>query len=357
MKKKVLMLGWEFPPLITGGLGVACDGLSRALADHLDLTFLLPNASLLDPYQESYSGDLASRVNEFTRMALEKSRSHQFDFIHVHDWMTFRAGLEIKSHSGKPLILHIHSLTYDRAGPETRDWIFELEKHAMTHADHVITVSHYTKSICLNHYDICPNKIRVIHNGVDPRKLPRLSPPQKLVTFLGRMTRQKAPLNFLKIAAKVLDSVPDTRFVMAGTGDQLERVIQESICLNLCGQVQFPGFIGRDQIDELLAKTAVYCMPSISEPFGISALEAAQFGIPTVLSKQSGVAEILTHSHTADHCDLDLMASHIVELLRDQESHTEAAEFASEDHRAFTWERAAKLVLELYQSLPILNPT
>ena len=353
MLERILMLGWEFPPFINGGLGVACDGLTRALTDHVDLALILPKTSQLHPYHESqnaYSGDLNSRVNCFTRMALERSKDDYFDIIHAHDWMTFRAGLKIKSLSNKPLVLHIHSLSYDRAGPEVRDWIFDLEKLAMTQADHVITVSEYTKSICIEHYGINPDKIQPIHNGVASITTTP-SQPENLVTFLGRMTQQKAPLNFLKIATKVLKNIPDTRFVMAGTGDQLKEVIQESIRLKINERIQFPGFIDRAKINALLARTSVYCMPSVSEPFGLSALEAAQFSIPTVISNQSGVAEVLTNSRTADHWDLDLMASHITELLGDEEAHAKAVEHSSRDHQACTWERSARLVHRTYQNL------
>ncbi|MDA7622117.1 glycosyltransferase family 4 protein [bacterium] len=353
MQERILMLGWEFPPFINGGLGVACDGLTRALTDHVDLALILPETSQLHPYHESqsaYSGDLNSRVNCFTRMALERSKDDYFDIIHAHDWMTFRAGLKIKLLSNKPLVLHIHSLSYDRAGPEVRDWIFDLEKLAMAQADHVITVSEYTKSICIEHYGINPDKIQPIHNGVASITTTP-SQPENLVTFLGRMTQQKAPLNFLKIAAKVLKKIPDTRFVMAGTGDQLEEVIQESIRLKINERIQFPGFIDRTKINALFARTSVYCMPSVSEPFGLSALEAAQFSIPTVISKQSGVAEVLTNSRTADHWDLDLMASHITELLQSKEAHAKASEHSSRDHQACTWERSARLVHRTYQNL------
>ena len=347
------MLGWEFPPLINGGLGVACAGLTRALADHADLTLILPETGQLHPYQNSYSGDFDTRVNDFTQMALEKSKDYKFDIIHVHDWMTFRAGLEIKSLTNKPLVLHIHSLSYDRAGPEVHDLIFGLEQRAMTLADRVITVSKYTKSISVSHYGINPDKIHPIHNGVNPVNPvnPTRSQPDRLVTFLGRMTRQKAPLNFLEIAAKVLEDIPSAHFVMAGTGDQLEEVVQESIRLNILDQIQFPGFINRNQINALFARTSVYCMPSISEPFGLSALEAAQFGIPIVISKQSGVAEVLPRSRTADHWDLDLMASHVIELLRNKEAHTKASEHSSQDHRPYTWSRSAIEVSHLYNSL------
>ncbi|MDA7887929.1 glycosyltransferase family 4 protein [Akkermansiaceae bacterium] len=353
-KKNVLMLGWEFPPLINGGLGVACQGLSEALRKHVDLTLILPEQATLHAYHESqsdlYTGNLKARVGDYTRSAAEKAGHHQFEIIHAHDWMTFLAGLEIRNLTHKPLVLHIHSLSYDRVGPDCRDWIFEIEQHAMAQADSVIAVSEYTKSICRDHYKIDPNKIHAIHNGVvsiDPVKPPRDS-PEKLVLFLGRMTRQKAPLNFLQIAAKVLEKVSDVRFVMAGTGDQLDKATRESLRLKIHDRVEFPGFIDRARINALFAMTDVYCMPSVSEPFGLSALEAAQFGIPTVISKQSGVAEVLPNSHTADHWDLDLMARHIVELLRDNVAHSMAAGFSQNDHQGHTWERTAALVEELY---------
>ena len=357
MKKiKVLMLGWEFPPQMSGGLGVASQGLSEALGNLIDLRLILPPNSSFSPYSEPYGiygGDLIDRVRRYQETALKESRNYQFDFINAHDWMTFPAALQLKRLTGKPLIVHIHSLNYDRVGPNERGWVFELERQAMSDADRVITVSEYTQSICEHRYGIDPAKIVSIHNGVPPldsTEAPRSS-SEKLVLFLGRMTRQKAPLNFLKIADLVRREIPKVRFVMAGAGDQLDEVISESFRLDLNELIEFPGFVDRETVNTLLAQTDVYCMPSASEPFGISALEAAQFGIPVVMSNRSGAAEVLTHARTADPEDIESMAGHIIELLQDEEAHAVASTHSREDHQPYTWDRAAKLVNEIYEQL------
>jgi glycosyltransferase involved in cell wall biosynthesis len=394
------MLGWEFPPIINGGLGVACEGLGRALSGKVDLTFIVPQtnpAFLLDqvdliglnhhspdnwetgqletfaevdlipadlhPYADAcpraasegplYGSEMGQRVVGFARAAATIAEEKTFDIIHAHDWMTFLAGMEIKKRSGKPLVLHVHSLTYDRSGAGSRGWIYEIEKSAMKNADLVIAVSRYTREICLNHYLTSPEKVVTVHNGVDsvtafhsPKPF-----PEKLILFLGRMTGQKGPDLFLKIAHRVYQKNPEVRFVMAGSGDQLHSLMSGSMRLGIRNRCHFTDFLHRQEVHQLLSMTDVYCMPSVSEPFGLSALEAAQFGIPAVISRQSGVAEILTHARQADSWDLDLMARHLVELTTDENAHRQASQAALKDQKKATWERAAKAVVTNYHKL------
>jgi len=400
-KPRILMLGWEFPPLINGGLGVACEGLSRALSDSLDLTFILPRTnpaftipqlsligvnqhspSLQDqgtletfaevnlipadllPYADScpqihlqdslYGSDMGQRVVAFARAAATIADDRQFDIIHAHDWMTFLAGLEIKKRTGKPLVLHIHSLSYDRSGPQPHGWIHEIEKNAMQHADLIIAVSHYTRQICLDHYQAPPAKTITVHNGIAPVSRFTTASPfpnEKLILFLGRMTGQKGPKLFLEIAARVFKKNPHVRFAMAGSGDQLHTLMSGAIRLGIQDRCHFTGFIDRLAILHLLSMTDVYCMPSVSEPFGLSALEAAQFGIPAVISKQSGVAEVLTRAHQADSWDLDLMAQHLIELTTNPDAHKKASKASLEDQKNATWEHAAQLISTRYLQL------
>ncbi len=428
MKRKVLMLGWEFPPLINGGLGIACLGLGRALAKHVDLTFILPQtdpafmvdqvnliglnhlserelecmqktdelrsfaeveliAADLQPYVEAelvarekmstdgqtfskydrwsedtglamfskkgalYGEDVNARVVAYARASAALAETKDFDIIHAHDWMTFLAGMEIKARTGKPLVLHVHSLSYDRAGPEARGWIFDIEKLAMEAADLVIPVSHYTGTICTGHYGIEASKVCPVHNGADPVEAYRTEKPfpEKLVLFLGRVTGQKGPRFFLEIASKVLKEDRNVRFVMAGTGERLRELIEYGAFRDVGDRLHFTGFLNREKVNELLSMTDVYCMPSVSEPFGLSALEAVQFDIPAVISKQSGVAEVLTKARKADYWDVDLLAQHIIDLISDEKAHAKAVAASKEDQQNCTWERAAERVTDLYE--------
>lgn len=411
MKKvRVVMLGWEFPPEINGGLGVACHGLASALAKLVRLRVLVPAResgsedsnrtfklqstrssqnpehdsgrageaaayeqipAALDPYciaevqggagsgcqlenaPSSYGGELAQQVRSYSELATRLALQEDFDLVHAHDWMTFATAMELKRLTGKPLVLHLHATHYDRAGPEARGWIFELEKEAMAAADLIIPVSHYTSRILESHYAVPAEKLRPVHNGAEP--VPecgnghRSSEP--LVLFLGRFTPQKGPEYFLEIASKVLGRDPNVRFAMAGKGAQLDELRKSQAFQVLGDRIALPGFLNREQLHELLRRTEVYCMPSVSEPFGLSALEAAQFGIPAVISKQAGVGELLRGALVADYWDTDLMADHIVNLLRDEALRAQVVASAREDIKAATWEAAADKVVAIYREV------
>jgi glycogen(starch) synthase len=425
---RILKLGWEFPPLINGGLGVACLGLSRALAKHVDLTVVVPKAAPgatfedfelrglnemsfdelqtveenyryesfaqvrnipidLNPYAdgrlpdeepetaaaaapatfsrttlrqleafkigELYGPDLGSKVIEFSKIAAKMALLEDFDVIHAHDWMTFLAGVEVKKATAKPLVIHVHALQYDRAGSKARGWIYDIEKYGMDMADRIIPVSRYTGEIIATHYGIDPKKIRPVHNGAEPVKAfaTRKKFPEKLVLFLGRLTSQKGPEFFLETASRVIAKNPDVRFVVAGTGEKLRPLIESGAFRGLGAHFHFTGFLDKEKVHALLSMTDVYCMPSVSEPFGLSALEAAQFGIPAVISKQSGVSEVLKGALTADFWDVKLMAQHINDLLTDEELRTRVIEQAKFDIAASTWDAAADKVMQVYREI------
>jgi len=425
------MLGWEFPPLINGGLGIACLGMGKAMAKRANLTFFLPktdptfavqNLELLGfnhidppatnatdgttefrrfasvetipadllPYAEPngpgvrigestttdslpgspgsaafgsddltlfqgdtlYGDNVGEKVIRYARVAAGLAEQRDFDLVHAHDWMTFPAGVEIKRRTGKPLVLHVHSLSYDRGGPDARGWVFDIEKVAMQEADLVIPVSRYTGTICTGHYGIDPGKVHFVHNGAEPVKAFHSEKPfpEKLVLFLGRLTGQKGPEFFLEIAAKVLETNRDVRFVMAGTGERLKDLIEAGAFRDVGDRLHFTGFLNKEKVEHLLSMTDVYCMPSVSEPFGLSALEAAQFDIPAVISKQSGVAEVLTKARSADYWDVDLMAEHINDLLTDPAAHAAAVAASRDDQLACTWDAAAERIIDLYRT-------
>ncbi|GAA5123704.1 glycosyltransferase [Luteolibacter yonseiensis] len=425
---RVLKLGWEFPPLINGGLGIACLGLTRALAKHVDLTVVVPKSSpesdfrdfelrglnqltieklssvenryryesfaqvrnvplFLDPYNNSepdsptkitptaiseaifsettvqqlasfktgelYGPDLGGKVIEFSKVAAKLALLEPFDIIHAHDWMTFLAGVEVKKATGKPLVVHVHALQYDRAGADARGWIYDLEKYGMDEADRIIPVSRYTGEIIATHYGINPEKIHAVHNGADPVEAfeTKKKFPEKLVLFLGRLTSQKGPEFFLETASRVIARNPNVRFVVAGTGEKLRPLIESGAFRGLGAHFHFTGFLDKEKVNDLLSMTDVYCMPSVSEPFGLSALEAAQFGIPAVISRQSGVAEVLKGSLKADYWDVELMARHINDLLTDDDLRARVIEQAKLDIAASTWDAAAAKVMKIYEEL------
>lgn len=423
---KVLTLGWEFPPLVNGGLGIACLGLSKALAKKVDLRVIVPKADPsaqfdgfqltglnnvsyqeveqvdqrysyesfamverapidLDPYttiegstgtvrftkegrltfakthesdlqlfktkEDLYAGDLALKVIQFSKIAVKVAMQQDFDVVHAHDWMTYLAGVEVKRATGKPLVVHLHASQFDRAGADARGWIYDIEKYGMEQADAVIPVSKYTGTIASGHYAIDPHKIFPIHNGADPVEVfkGKKKFPEKLVLFLGRLTAQKGPEFFLQIAAKVLEQTPDVRFVMAGTGEKLRQLIETGAFHGVGDKFHFTGFLNKAKVNELLSITDIYCMPSVSEPFGLSALEAAQFNIPAVISKQSGVAEVMKGALKADFWDVNKMAEHIVNLSSDPELYKRVAEESAEDIKASTWDAAADKVIRVYE--------
>ena len=265
--------------------------------------------------------------------------------------MTF-AGVEIKKHTGKPLAVHVHSLSYDRSGPDSRGWVYDIEKYGMQEADIVIPVSDYTGDIVVHHFGIDRNKVFPVHNGVDLVDAYKQdkSFPEKLVLFLGRITLQKGPEIFLEIASKVLKETDNVRFVMAGTGDKLKRIIESGSYKNVGNKFHFTGFLDKEKVNSLLSQADVYCMPSVSEPFGLSALEAAQFGIPAVISKQSGVAEVLKGALKADFWDVDLMAEHISCLLNDSEVKDSVVENSYKDLRGLTWDSASEKIIDVFSN-------
>ena len=276
-----------------------------------------------------------------------------FDIIHCHDWMTFPAAMLVKQQSKKPLVVHVHSLEYDRSGPESKNWVFDIEKEAMSKADIVVPVSNYTGSIAQEHYGIAAAKIFPVHNGADTVEVFKVKNefPEKLVLFLGRVTGQKGPQYFLDIASKVLQHAPNVRFVMAGTGDQLRDLIENGAYKNIGTKFHFTGFLTKEKVHKLLSMTDVYCMPSVSEPFGLSALEAAQFGIPCVISKQSGVSEVLFGALKADFWDIEKMASHIITLLQNNSLKDALVKDAFNDLKNCTWDKAAEKILPLYNKV------
>jgi glycosyltransferase involved in cell wall biosynthesis len=301
-----------------------------------------------------YGNGLMDEVYRYASLAPHIAAQHSFDLVHAHDWLTFPAGMAAAAFSGKPFLAHVHATEYDRSGDNPNEQVKQIEKTGMESADRVITVSEYTKKIAIKQYQISEKKVDVIHNGVLPG-LPRsMSVHEKnfpVVVFLGRVTFQKGPEYFLHAAAKVLRKNPDVRFVLAGHGDKLMQMITLAAQLKITSRVSFTGFIQGDDIGQLFGSSNVYVMPSVSEPFGISALEAARAGVPVIISRQSGVAEVLNSALKMDFWDTDGMADAIMALLKHHSLSRLMSRNGFNQSRLQTWNKAASRVLTTYSKL------
>jgi len=427
----VFMLGWEFPPAISGGLGTACHGLTRALAkQQTAITFVIPRdpalighqpshltllsasnnsvhsadsigsaspladstdpqvqihpapSTIVSPYQfaglqrtdtgganpvvtvsqsqpsnpSPYEGDLIAASQDYAERCVQiagRPGMGRIDVIHAHDWLTFPAGLAISRVTGRPLVVHVHSTEFDRCGHEIQRQIFDIERRGMHGAIRVICVSHLTRSVISSRYGIGDDKIDVVYNGIDlddsaPPPKP-ISKSDKIVLFLGRITMQKGPQYFLAAAQRVLEKIPDVTFVVAGSGDQVQSMMALARDYGIGDRVVFTGFLQGDDVKRVFELADVYVMPSVSEPFGIAPLEAISHDVPVIISRNSGVAEVLKHVLKVDFWDIDEMANKIVAVLRHPSLSTTMQQGADFEIRQLTWEQAADKCLEVYQ--------
>jgi len=439
---RILMLGWEFPPFISGGLGTACYGLTKALG-HLgtDILFVLPRGgadqtlrrvhvlsaaeapeqpalpcwtvegldhvrlipvdSVLGPYQTEqqyaeervreararqgagqasgqasgsapaatgvkptspgvtsgpglYAGDLISEVHRYARLVAEVARRYEFDVIHAHDWMTFPAGLSVSALTGKPLVVHVHSTEFDRSGPSVNQRVYEVERAGMHGARRVICVSRLTRGIVTGRYGVPEAKCRVIYNAITingepvPSSVERIETGDKIVLFLGRITMQKGPEYFLAAARKVLEVMDNVKFVMAGSGDMVRRMMELAAAMGIGHRVTFTGFLRGDDLDRVFRMADLYVMPSVSEPFGLAPLEALQHDVPVLISKQSGVSEVLTHALKVDFWDIREMANKIVAVLRHPPLQKTLRERGAFEVRKFAWIDTARALMDVY---------
>lgn len=441
---KVLMFGWEFPPHISGGLGTACFGLTKALAkEKVDILFVVPKAygdeeiklinasdvempnsksqheylnpilevlseitsqvhttnfiqvkSSLLPYSTSiydeetseiehwnyqvqtstvsssrekehglkfslhggYGPGLFEEVKRYAAIGGEIAKQNHFDVIHAHDWLTYPAGAAAKKVSDKPLIVHVHATEYDRSGDKPNPEILKTEQLGMDIADKIITVSEWTKEILVSRYNIPSEKIQVVHNGITPNKnkSPRiklLSVSNQVVTFVGRMTHQKGPQYFVDAAKEVLKKFPDAHFIMAGGGDLLPQMIEKVAHLRLSSHFHFTGFLDCEQVHQVWAMSHVYVMPSVSEPFGITPLEAVQAGVPVIISNQSGVSELIHNAIKVDFWNIQALTNAICNLLQHKSLHKTISKSAQDEVKNFGWDKAAKKIKTLYHEL------
>ena len=428
---KVLMFGWEFPPHITGGLGTACFGLSKALLKQgAEILFVVPKAygdesqeavrlinasdisidirneiyqeywkqitymeigSNLIPYVSpeeferitkqnvfdhneinssifsetfkfsgKYGKDLMIEVSRYALIASTIASSNQFDVIHAHDWLTYPAGIAAKKISGKPLVVHVHATEFDRSGEHINQNVYDIERKGMEFADKVITVSNLTRQIVIDRYGIDPNKVITVHNAVEPPDCAAANEAkkhlkEKVVTFLGRVTFQKGPDYFVEAAYKVLQKDNNVRFVMAGQGDMLNRMIKRVAQLRISTRFHFTGFLKGGEVDSMFALSDVYVMPSVSEPFGISPLEAMRSNVPVVISKQSGVAEVLRHALKVDFWDIDALSDSIYGLLHYDALSRMFTSYGKTEVDNMKWDNSAIRVNEIYKMVTTNN--
>ncbi len=309
-------------------------------------------------FSGKYGANLMEEVARYAMAGATLAMEHadEFDVIHAHDWLTYLAGMAAKKVTGKPLVVHVHATSFDRGSEENIDTrVYSLERRGMEAADKVIAVSELTRNICINRYGISPDKVVAVHNAVDFSGKGTVDAERgvkdKVVTFLGRVTYQKGPEYFIEAAAKVLKRCDNVRFVMAGSGDLLNRCIRHVARLGISDRFHFTGFLRGAEVTRMFALSDVYVMPSISEPFGISPLEAMQTNVPSIISKQSGVAEVLDYALKIDFWDVDAMADAIYGLLNYPALSHVASTYGYEEVNNLKWNAAAAKIKAVYESV------
>lgn len=301
-------------------------------------------------FSGSYGHDLFEEVTNYAAVAAQLAADQRFDVIHAHDWLTYPAGLTAKEVSGKPLVIHVHATEFDRSGENVNPGVFETELAGMRGADHIVAVSELTRQIIVNRYGIDLEKISVVHNGIRPKALPKAEKKikDKIVSFLGRITFQKGPEYFVLAAHQVLQRFPHVQFVMAGSGDKLEDMIRLAARLGIGSRFHFTGFLRGDDVNTLLSQTDLYVMPSVSEPFGISPLEAIQVDVPVIISKQSGVSEVLHHAIKVDFWDVEALADAMHGVLVHKPLSQSLSREAAIEVKSITWDAAARKIIDIY---------
>lgn len=308
-------------------------------------------------FSGKYGANLMEEVARYAVVAAQVAREleGQFDIIHAHDWLTYYAGIAAKRVSGKPLVVHIHATEFDRSGENVNTVVYNIERTGMQAADMVCAVSNMTRQTCIDKYGVSADKVTTVHNGVlfktDEGETIERGIDDKIVTFLGRITYQKGPDYFVEAAAKVLKKLPNVRFVMAGSGDMLNHIIRRVAKLGISDRFHFTGFLRGNDVQKMFAMSDIYIMPSVSEPFGISPLEAMRANVPVIISKQSGVAEILDNAVKVDYWDVDAMADAIYSLIKYPVLSDGFKNKGMEEVNTLTWDPAANKLLGIYNTL------
>jgi glycosyltransferase involved in cell wall biosynthesis len=310
------------------------------------------NRGMLD-FSGRYDDFLMDEINKYAIVASVIAEENEFDIIHAHDWLAYPAGIAAMEVSGKPLVIHVHATDFDRSGGNVNPDVYRIEKSGMDAASKIITVSNLTRDIVISKYNINPDKVETVYNAVEPVMISesliiKKGFDEKVVTFLGRITLQKGPEYFIEAAYKVLQVMDNVRFVMAGSGDMMERMIRRAAELKITDRFHFTGFLKGADVFIMLDMSDVYIMPSVSEPFGISPLEAMQSEVPVIISKQSGVAEILTHAVKTDFWDIDAMADSIYGILNYPALSNMFIKKGKEEVIRLKWDNSARHVRDIY---------
>ena len=307
-------------------------------------------------FSGKYGSDLYQEIGNYALVAIQIALDNDFDVIHAHDWLTFPAGIAARDISGKPLIVHVHATDFDRSGGKVNPTVYQIEKNGFEAADKIITVSNLTRNTVIEKYGISPGKVVTIYNAVEPlsdeeRMRAKRGINDKVVTFLGRITLQKGPEYFIEAAHRVLQKMDNVRFVMAGSGDMMRRMIRRAARLGITDKFHFTGFLKGDDVYQMFSLSDVYVMPSVSEPFGISPLEAMQSNVPVIISYQSGVSEILKHAIKVNFWDIDAMADAIYGILNYRALSDYIKKYGKEEVDNLKWENSAVHVKEVYDTL------
>ena len=328
------------------------------LRDHIyaDFNYMRLNDLGCIEFSGRYPDNLIEEINNYSIVAGVIARTVPCDIIHSHDWLTYPAGIHAKNVTGKPLVIHVHATDFDRSRGNVNPTVFAIEKDGMENADHIITVSNLTRRTVIEKYGMPPEKVTTVHNAVIPLdkellEIKRRTHGEKVVTFLGRITMQKGPEYFVEAAAKVLRKNKNVRFVMAGSGDMMDDMIKLAAKRGIADRFHFPGFQRGKEVYEMLRDSDVYIMPSVSEPFGISPLEAMEMGVPSIISKQSGCAEILDNVIKTDYWDIDAMADAIHSIITNKALYNTLRDRGIEEIHGITWEKAGKKVIDIYDKV------
>ncbi|MGN1245220.1 MAG: glycosyltransferase [Muribaculaceae bacterium] len=328
------------------------------LRDHIyaDFNYMGTNDLGCIEFSGRYPDNLLEEINNYSIMAGVIARTVDFDVIHSHDWLTYPAGIHAKQVTGKPLVIHVHATDFDRSRGNVNPTVFSIEKDGMNNADHIITVSNLTRQTVIEKYGINPEKVTTVHNAVEPlseeiRSIKMQKGKDKVVTFLGRITMQKGPEYFVEAASRVLAKTHNVRFVMAGSGDMMEKMIRLAADRDIADRFHFTGFLKGRQVYEMLAASDVYIMPSVSEPFGISPLEAMQMGVPSIISKQSGCAEILENVIKVDYWDINALADSIYAIIKYPALYNHLRDKGLAEIDTIQWKKAGAKVIDIYHKV------
>lgn len=307
-------------------------------------------------FSGKYGANLMQEIRDYAVVANLIAQENDFDIIHAHDWLTYPAGIAAKEASGKPLVVHVHATDFDRSGGSVNPAVFDIEKRGLDAADKVITVSNLTRNTVIEKYGISAEKVTTVYNAVEPLETARKQAfkkgvNEKIVTFLGRITMQKGPEYFIEAAHRVIQKTDNVRFVMAGSGDMMEKMIRRAAQLKITHKFHFTGFLKGEEVFEMLAMSDLYVMPSVSEPFGISPLEAMQSNVPVLISHQSGVAEILTYAIKTNFWDVDAMADAIYGVINYPGMAKMFKNHGKAEVDSLKWENSAFHVKKIYDSV------